>query len=97
MGVVDEKGTDGDLSTDVHELGDGSEWRSSPPESSVNDFRFSGVGESFSFGLEGSFRNFGQGSEDKRGCDGDTHQRDREIDVLHGSQVVGVFAGKEIL
>lgn len=95
--IIDEEGTDGDLCADVHELGDGAEWRSGPPESSVDNFSFISVGKGFGFGLEDSFRNFRQGGEDESGCNGDTHQGNGEVDVLHGGQVVGMFAGEEIL
>lgn len=97
VSIVDEECTDGDLGADVTELSDEAERRSSLPESSVDSLDITGGSEGLGFGLQGTFRNFGQRGEDESGSDCNTKKGDGEVDVLHGGQVVGVFTREEVL
>jgi hypothetical protein len=99
--VVDEEGTDGDLSSDVHELGEETPWSFGPPESLVgigdNTLGETGLGKSISLGLESGLGGLGKLGADESDDDGDTEECDGEVDPLNVGEVVLVTTGEEIL
>lgn len=102
-GVVDEEGRDGNLSTDVAELGDETEdhvvllvQRTAADNVAIlvnTELQGSlGHDRTRALGTLGHLRQFG---EEEHDANGGTGAGDGEVDILHVGEVVGVGAGEE--
>jgi len=99
VSVIEEEGSDGDLSTDVEELsdeaGDGSDLL---PEGLV-EVRVGtlSVGKSLSLGLKGLLGDLGKLGEEEGESDHETETGNSHVDVLDSGEIVGVCSREEVL
>ena len=94
-----EEGTDGDLSTDVEELGNGTGDGSVLLPETLLDLWVGtlSVGKSLGLGLKSLLGNLGELGEEEGDGDSDTHTGDGHVDVLDSSEITVVLAGEEVL
>jgi len=99
FGVVEEEGTDSDLSTDVEELSDEtSDGSNLLPEWLVEvGVTALSVGKSLGLGLKSLLGNLGELGEEEGETDNETETGDSHVDVLDSGKIVGVGSREEVL
>lgn len=98
--VEEEEGTDGDLSTDVEELGDETGDGSDLLVEGLVELVVGaalGVGKGLGLGLKSLLRDFGELGEEEGKSDHDTETGDGHVDELDRGKIVGVFTREEEL
>jgi hypothetical protein len=99
VSVVEEEGTNGDLGTDVEELGDETSDGSDLLPERLVEARVGtlSVGKSLSLGLESLLGNLGELGEEEGETDNETETGNSHVDVLDSGEIVGVCSREEIL